>query len=656
MQNIAERYPKSVACAALLLLSFIAYANSLPNSFQYDDIEGIVRNPAIRNLRNVAAYFTDPQLFRLARSVDWRPILQITYAINYAIGGFDPAVFRIFNLLFHAGTAFFLFLIVAEIHRKSPTPLPPGPAGLKTWFPLIPAALFAVHPVTSQGVNYIWARSSVLAALFFLIAFYCFLRGPLGGDNRRHPWWHGAALLAFALGVASKATVVSLPAALVLYEMLFLNPDRQNVLRLYWSEPRRLIKYLPFAIAFAAYVLLRKVVLFGGLMSFLRVAPVTPLDYLFTQFRAWVYYMKLYLWPHPLMVEFPGFGWSRSLWDLHVLGSLFLVLAILSVVWRIRRICPLAAFFACWFFIALLPEASVIIRPDPITGHRPYPAYTGLSVVAALVSIYAAHWIWRQWSKPESNDANRFWRAYGVALAAILVILTGVTILRNRDWRDPVTLWSSVLKTDPTHAGAYISLGTGYINREDYAEAEKALTKAVELWPRNGTARMHRGYLYTLLERDDRALEDFTTGIELSPYGRLNYFYRGELYRKLGRYEEALGDYRSALKLGPGSPGAYFGIAMVHWERKELAEATAACRKVVESDPEDLRGYRCLGSLFMHRSLFEEARKIYAEGIKRFAEDYALWYGLATAYEELDRYAEAEEAYTKASQLLQKGP
>ena len=84
-------------------------------------------------------------------------------------------------------------------------------------------------------------------------------------------------------------------------------------------------------------------------------------------------------------------------------------------------------------------------------------------------------------------------------------------------------------------------------------------------------------------------------------------------------------------------------------------EATAACRRVIELDREDLRGYRCLGSLFMHQSLFEEARKIYAEGVERFAEDDALRYGLGTAYEELGRYAEAEEAYAKATRLLQKG-
>jgi len=649
MQDFIRRHPNLLALLALAVLSLIAYANALPNSFQFDDYATIVENRPIHDLRKFSSYFTNPRIFSGAK-IDWRPVLQMTYAVDYAIGGANPTVFHISSLLFHIGTAWLIFLIVAVIDGRRPVELPDSVSIPRAGFYLIPAALFAVHTANSEMVNYIWARSSLLAAFFYLLAFYCYLRGPFSGRERTNPLWHFGGAAAFALGMATKATVASFPAALVAYEILFFNPAGRNPLILYLKEPRRLIKYLPLAALFLGYVALRFFMLPRSVQNFIAPPWVGRSTYLLTQFRAWVYYLKLYLWPDPLIVDYPNFGWSTSLWDPRVLLCLALIAAIVVAAWRVRRTQPLVTFFTFWFFIALLPEASIVVRPDAVTGHRPYLAYVGLSVVAAALSLQAAIWIRRHW-KRESLPETRFRLGYAVIVALILIALTAATIRRNMDWRDEATLWTDAIRKDPDNPRAYMNLGAVYLEMEKYEKAQPILEKAIELSPKDPFGYFSRGHLNMLLNRTDEAVSDFTTAIQLRPNGA-SFLYRGDVYRKIGRYDEALSDYQSALRRKRVMPEAYFGIAMVHWERKELAQATEACKKLNEIDPKERRGYTCLGSLFMHQGLFADALRMYYNGVNLFPEDSTLWYGLGTAYEELGLYKEAEDAYSTSSSIL----
>jgi len=649
MHRLARVSPGLLALIAVALLSLVAYANSLSNSFQFDDYEGIVDNSALHDLENIPSYFTNPTLFRFTKA-DWRPLLQITYALDYSFAGADPTMFHVTNILFHAGVAWLIFLIAAEIERRRPLPASDAAPIPAAWLSVIAAALFAVHTVNTQTVNYIWARSSLLAAFFYLLSFYCYLRGPLNTEGERGRAWHLGGLLVFALGMATKATMASLPAMLVTYEVLFLNPAGRNPLMLYLKEPRRLLKYLPLACILLAYLALRSNLLPNTVKNLVAPPWVNRTTYLLTQFRAWIYYLKLYVWPDPLILDYPGFGWSSSLGDLRVLASLALIAAIVIVVWRARRSAPILTFFTFWFFIALLPEASIVVRADKVTGHRPYLAYAGVSVAAAVLSLLAAGWLGRKWKRERPLDGS-FRVGYGVSIGVVLIALTGATIKRNLVWRDPITLWTDVLRKDPTNPRAYTTLALEYTDTEDYDKAQQMIDKAIQFSPKNSSVYFYRGYLNSLLERNDAALSDFTKAINLRR-GARPFVYRGDVYRKIGRYDEALEDYQYALKLNPRMWEAYFGIAMVHWERKELEPAVASCRKLNQMNPRDRQGYTCLASLLMHQGLFDEALKIYRSGVIRFPKDSTLWYGLGTAYEELGLYGEAENAYANSSALM----
>ena len=649
--RIFYSHPKLLAFSFLAAISLTAYANSLPNSFHFDDIVGVVRNPTIRDLKNIPSYFTDPSTFALVRTREWRPVLQTTYALNYSMAGLNPLVFRVFNLLFHLGTAFLIFLIVTEICKQSPLKLQLDPRTSMALPALLSGLLFAAHTVNSEAVDYIWARSSVLATFFYLIAFYCFLRGPFSSGSRKHLPWHLAGLVSFALGIGTKATAVTLPAILVLYEYLFLDPASQNPLRLFLAEPRRLKKYIPVTAVFFGYLAVRTLLLPRMFTSVAAPRQVSSFSYLLTQFRAWVYYLRLFLWPHPLIVDFPGFGWSHSFWDFRVVLSLGVIITILVLAWSVRKTQPLISFFTFWFFIALLPEASFIPLADAVVGYRAYLAYVGLAVVGVMLSLRGWLWIWSMIQKPDEKTHSRFWLTYGALAGIVLASLTTTTIARNRDWRDEMTLWSDVVRKDPTNPRAYMSLGVQFLDQGDYGKAQEMFEKAVQLGPARSHAYVLRGYLNSRLNKNDEALSDFAMATKLEPRSPYNFFYRGELYRKIGEYDKALADYRAALRFLPFYTDAYLGMAMTHLEKEEIAKATEACAKLVEIDPEDRRGYDCLGTLLMEQKRLPEAVILYRKGTSRIPQDSGLWYSLGVAYERSGNYKEAGDAFEKAGRL-----
>ncbi len=651
LARIFHKHPKLLALVLLAAIGLVAYANSIDNSFHFDDIPGIVRNPTLRDWKNIPAYFTNPSTFGLGRTREWRPILQISYALNYSMAGLDPLVFRVSNLLLHFGTAFLLFLILTEVgaqfREKLRLDFPP------TLPALFAAALFLVHTANTEAVNYIWARSSVLATFFYVSAFYFLLRGPFSGRKKTSPPWHLAGLVSFALGMGTKATAVTLPGVLFFYEFLFLNPASKNPLRLFLEEPRRLKKYIPLATLLAAYIAVRFLLL---PRLFTRVAAgggnVSSLSYLLTQFRAWIYYLRLFIWPQPLVVDFAGFGWSHSLWDIKVLLSLGLVIMILVLAWSVRRTQPLITFFILWYFIALLPEGSFIPLADAVVGYRAYPAYVGLAVIAAMLSLKGSMWTWRRFGGPTETEGLRSWLVYLALGSLILIALTGATIVRNRVWHDEMTLWSDVMKKDPTNPRGYMMLGAQFLQSDDYERAKEMFDQAIQIAPRRSHAYVLRGYLNSRLNREEAALSDFEMAIRLDPRDPYALFYRGELYRKTGENDKALEDYQTALKFQPFYTDAYLGIAMAWLEKEDIARAVEACTKLVEIDPEDRRGFDCLGTLLIEQKRIPEAIKLYQKGVARLPSDGALWYGLGAAYEKNENYKEASSAFETAIRLM----
>ena len=138
---------------SILALAVLSHVNSIPGSFHYDDAHSIVDNPAIRTFETLPRILYDPAVFSGEPSMAmYRPLVVLSYVFNYAISPDSPLGFILFNLLLHAGVSLCVFLLL-RCWAGDP------------WRAWGAAALFAVHPINSQVVNYVSSRSESMAAL-----------------------------------------------------------------------------------------------------------------------------------------------------------------------------------------------------------------------------------------------------------------------------------------------------------------------------------------------------------------------------------------------------------------------------------------------------------------------------------------------------------
>src|SRR5438093_422930 len=225
---------------ALLFLALLgvglafSYANSFGIGFYFDDSYGIAGNPAIRSLRNIPLFFTDPfTLTTVRENVDIRPVVVVTFAINYAISGNEPWSYHVLNLILHFIAAGLVYVIVRD-HLWWPA-ADRGPNGAARLPAAAAALFFALAPLNSQPLNYMWARSALLCTTLYLAAFLAVL-------NRR--WILGAVLHLLAL--ETKAVAVTLPVMIVVQDFLYRDRVRYPTVMSYIRDWRRL--FLPVGI------------------------------------------------------------------------------------------------------------------------------------------------------------------------------------------------------------------------------------------------------------------------------------------------------------------------------------------------------------------------------------------------------------------------
>jgi hypothetical protein len=265
----------------LLLAGVVSYWNSFDAPFVFDDFATIQSNSSVQ--------FGD-QLAHVPLNLWSRTLLYVTFAANYAAGGQNVWGYHLVNLLLHLLNGlliYFLALRIWAILRASPgasLARPPMPEGDAITFALLAALFFVVHPVQTESVTYISSRSELLSTFFYIVAVLLFIR--------KQPEKIGfgfclliAAILAFALG--AKETAISLPAALLLSDFIFLSNGeiRKVVSRWRFHAP-----FLAGGLAAAFYL-----ALFGNLRGEVGTiaSGISPYSYFLTELRVIVRYVQV---------------------------------------------------------------------------------------------------------------------------------------------------------------------------------------------------------------------------------------------------------------------------------------------------------------------------------------------------------------------------
>ncbi len=197
----------------LIAVGVVVYVPSLPHPFLFDDQPAIRDNPSIRRLWSPDVFANIPR----DTTVAGRPILNLSFAMNYAGCGLQVEGYRVINLLIHLLSTLTLFGI---LRRTFTTPhlrerYGPRATGLAASIALI----WMVHPLQTESVTYVVQRAESLMGLWYLLTLYGVIRGASSSTPRR---WYLVSALTCWLGMGTKEVMASAPIVILLYDRTFL--------------------------------------------------------------------------------------------------------------------------------------------------------------------------------------------------------------------------------------------------------------------------------------------------------------------------------------------------------------------------------------------------------------------------------------------------
>ena len=636
--------------ALILAAGILAYADSFAGPFIFDDLSSIPDNPNIRRLWPPwRAMVAPPQ-----STAAGRPVVSLSLALNYAIGGLNVRGYHVFNLAVHLLSALVLFAIVRRTLRS------PRFAGrwerAAPWLGAATAMFWMLHPLQTEAVTYVIQRTELLMGLFYLLTLYCAIRGfavsgtggdgspdPSGqaaraGPSRRRWTWFAAAVAACALGMGSKEVMASAPLMVLLYDRAFVSGSFRISLR------RHAALYAGLA---ATWLILGAIVWTGPRNQTVGFSlGFHARDYLLTQAGVIVHYLRLSLWPHPLVICYSD--WPRATRLVDVLPQALLVLGLLAAtVWSLWRY-PAAGFPGAWFFLILAPTSSIVPIVTEVTAerrmHLPLAAVVALAVVGGYQLLAAA--CRRAAMRPRTPAF------IGLGALTVAAVVFGVlTAARNRDYHSELAIWNDAVAKRPGSAEAASARGCAYNALGDYDRAIADFTRAIELKPDYAVAYNNRGSAYAALGRYDRSVADCSRAIELKPDYPDAYYNRGCTYKALGRYDLAAADFARAIELQPDYSDAWNNRGNARSALGDPEGALADFTKAVELKPDFADAYYNRGCTYKALGRYDLAIADFTRAIELKPDYAAAWNNRGNTYNALGDADRAIRDLTRAMEL-----
>ncbi len=527
--TLPGRAAAALALGLIALAVAAAYRTSFSVPFLFDDIPSILENRSIRHL----VAFPGPLEPSSATSLSGRPLPNLSFALNYALGGTQVAGYHALNLLIHVLCAWALFGLVRRTLLLPALRARFG--GDAVLLAATAAFVWALHPLATESVTYLVQRVESMAALFYLTTLYCLVRSA-GGARRA---WETAAVLCCLFGMATKEVVATLPLAALLFDRTFLTGSFSQALR----ERRGFYVSLACTWLLLLFLVASTGWSRAGTAGFGSGAPLSA--YWIAQFQALARYLRLSVWPDGLTFDY---GTAALKAPAASLASAFLVIPIVITVAvaLVRR--PRVGFLAALPFIVLAPTCVVPVVTQTIAEHRVYLPLASEVVLAVI----AAHTVGGR-------------RAL-VGLLGAAVFLGFLTFERNRDYRSETEIWRDTVHKAPMNARAHCALGLALLTgRGQGAAAAEEFRKALALESHYPLAETELGIaLSESPERGAEAIGHFRAAIRMDPSFALAHFQLGLSLAKSGQTLDAIEELRRAEALDPANADTHnnLGVAL----------------------------------------------------------------------------------------------
>ncbi len=605
----------ALVCGAVVVAAVAAvYWRGLSGGFVFDDLDAIPGNPSIRHLATALAPPT-------GTTVSGRPVLNLSLALNFLVSGTRPWSYHALNIVIHAAAALILFGIVGRTLAIAPEAA--STPGKRLAVAFAAALLWALHPLQTESVAYVVQRAESLAGLFYLATLFAVLRIAQSGRTG----WAAAAVAACLLGMGTKETMVTAPLVVLVFDRTFLASSFREAWR------RRGGLYLALA---ACWLPLAFLVLStggrGGTAGY--GAGVPWWEYLLAQFRAIGHYLRLAVWPAPLVGDY---GRVLAPDPLGMAVGALVVLALVAGTLILARKRRPAAFLGAWFLLVLAPSSSIVpVSTEIIAEHR---MYLPLASVVLAVVLGLDRWLGRR-------------RALFGAAIGLLALSAGIASARRVGvYGSPFAFWSDVVLKNPGNAGAWNNLGLVLAGQGDLRGASEDYRRALALAPAFADAHANLGVALAATGNPAEAAENIRAALRYRPEDASLHLNLGRALAALGRRMDAVGELREATRLDPGRSASWYALGGALADTGDLPGASPAYAEAVRLRPDFADARVDYGNVLAELGKAPEAERQFSEALRLQPNAADVHNNLGSLLAGMGRMAEAKAQFEEALRL-----
>lgn len=602
------------------LLGVALYQSGFDAPWYLDDGNNIVHNPLIKDLEKTFAGIFRP-----------RGVANFTFAVNYYFAGMSPYWFRLTNVAFHIGAALLVWRLLARFYPLA-------------FVSLCGGLLFLVHPLQTQAVTYVVQRMAGMAAFFFLLSVYLYLRARESGELQRRFYWYAGALLCAFFAIWTKQNTIVLPVVILLVDYALI--DQQN-----FSLKRSLWRALPFL-----------VLSFMAILQQFHAAPETlaimngegaqaggiltagegpafghegaarglwdamPLRYFATQVIVCWLYVKLFFLPYGQMLDYYGtVSIVSNLFNFKTFAAAGGWIILFATIYYYRLWNRRVAFAFAWIILTLALESS-FIPLDPVFEHRMY-----LPLFGAIIVSY------------ELFFCRIPPRVAGGLAVVILLIFSVLTVQRNALWANPLAFWHDNAKKGPDGTRVMTILAKIYLDRGDFTHAEEWYTKAVnnERFNPDPLAKIRISYPLDALGsirlqqgRPDEAQAFYERALQSNPQNAYASANLGRLLLESGQEEKGIALLEQAFKIDPLNRVAIGSLLERYAQSGNEVDAERFYRQALAANPFNDQIRVALGLLLDKAGRSAEGLEVLRLLLEHYPEEakYFYYYGLCALH------------------------
>lgn len=518
----------------------------------------------------------------------YQPLTTLTYAAEYTINGLDPAVYHVSNLVLHLLNIFLVFFLVRKLTRNR-------------LIMILSTVFFAVHPMFVEVVAWISARSGLLFTAFYTLSLITYLNYL---DHTKRLKFYLLTLLFFLLGLFSKASMMTLPAMLILFDYF---RDRK-------INAKTLLEKLPF---FALTIV------FGIVSIYARKESGQAnqaIDFSFIE-RVFISSYQVIWYIFKLIFPFNLTAWLPTPEKLPLLVYLSPVAAILlaAAIFYLKKHRKILIFGLFFFGIMISVVLNFFADFGSITSNRyAYPSYLGLFYILGMGLNQVVE-------KYKIKSADTAKTIFSGTILLLGFYYTALSHNRLKDWKDDFTIWNDIIEKNENVQVAWCNRGNAYVKMGKPLLALQDYDQAIKLDPEDYDAYYNRGTCYFNIRKYKEALSDLNKAVELNPRMVEAWCNRGNCLRDMGRPDEAVSSYNKAIEISPGFSEAYLNRGIAFELMKRVADALKDYNKAIELYPSN-KAYSARGSLKEKLGQYDEAIQDFntALEIEKFPLTYAV--------------------------------